>query len=66
MQLWMQNLLHLLRAFDYYSRKYGPIFRLQMGKELMVVISDPSIVREAFQKVCPVIRGPFLLAATRY
>ncbi|KAJ6715528.1 P450 FAMILY 81 SUBFAMILY D POLYPEPTIDE 8 putative-RELATED [Salix viminalis] len=47
--------LHLLklpihRTLDSLSKKYGPIFSLQLGSYLAVVVSSPSIVEECFTK----------------
>lgn len=32
------------------AKKYGPIYSIQMGKVLAVVISDPGLIREALSK----------------
>ena len=32
------------------SRKHGPVFSLRLGSELMVVLSDHRIIREAFRR----------------
>ncbi|KAL3526836.1 hypothetical protein ACH5RR_011492 [Cinchona calisaya] len=47
--------LHLLkppvhRIFYNLSQKYGPIFSLQFGTRLVVVVSSPSLVEECFTK----------------
>ncbi|KAB5574460.1 hypothetical protein DKX38_001654 [Salix brachista] len=47
--------LHLLklpihRTLDSLSKKYGPIFSLQLGSYLAVVVSSPSMVEECFTK----------------
>ncbi|XP_011861919.1 PREDICTED: cytochrome P450 18a1 [Vollenhovia emeryi] len=38
--------LHL--CYDRLAKKYGSVFSVRLGSELAVVISDPSIIREAF------------------
>ncbi|MCD7463450.1 hypothetical protein HAX54_050603 [Datura stramonium] len=38
------------RALRNLSEKYGPIFSLQLGKRLVVVVSSPSAVKECFTK----------------
>ncbi|KAJ6711287.1 FLAVONOID 3'-MONOOXYGENASE-RELATED [Salix purpurea] len=47
--------LHLLklpihRTLDSLSKKYGPIFSLELGSYLAVVVSSPSLVEECFTK----------------
>ncbi|KAG5222093.1 cytochrome P450 [Salix suchowensis] len=47
--------LHLLklpihRTLDSLSKKYGPIFSLELGSYLAVVVSSPSMVEECFTK----------------
>ncbi|TRY69986.1 hypothetical protein TCAL_10020 [Tigriopus californicus] len=37
-----------LMLYDY-SRRYGSIFRIHMGMQTMVVISDPNLIRQAFR-----------------
>ena len=32
------------------SRRHGPVFSLRLGSELMVVLSDHKVIREAFRR----------------
>ncbi|KAH0695604.1 hypothetical protein KY284_015658 [Solanum tuberosum] len=41
---------HIHRTLENLSEKYGPIFSLQLGKRLVVVVSSPSSVKECFTK----------------
>ncbi|KAK6796772.1 hypothetical protein RDI58_004473 [Solanum bulbocastanum] len=41
---------HIHRTLENLSEKYGPIFSLQLGKRLAVVVSSPSSVKECFTK----------------
>nr|XP_018633331.1 cytochrome P450 81Q32-like [Nicotiana tomentosiformis] len=41
---------HMHRTLGNLSEKYGPIFSLQLGKRLVVVVSSPSAVEECFTK----------------
>ncbi|PHT89483.1 Cytochrome 81E8 [Capsicum annuum] len=41
---------HMHRTLENLSEKYGPIFSLQFGKRLVVVVSSPSAVKECFTK----------------
>ena len=47
--------LHLIkkplhRTFQHFSQKYGNIFSLQFGSQLVVIVSSPSAVEECFTK----------------
>ena len=47
--------LHLIkkplhRTFHHFSQKYGNIFSLQFGTQLVVIVSSPSAVEECFTK----------------
>ncbi|XP_065635072.1 cytochrome P450 81E8 [Quercus suber] len=47
--------LHLIkkplhRTFHHFSQKYGNIFSLQFGSQLVVIVSSPSAVEECFTK----------------
>ena len=60
--------LHLIkkplhRTFHHLSQKYGHIFSLKFGSQLVVVVSSPSAVEECFTKNDVVLanRPPFLL-----
>jgi len=37
------------------SLKYGPCFSIRLGTELMVILSDHQLIKEAFR--CPVFNG---------
>ncbi|KAG5621342.1 hypothetical protein H5410_006560 [Solanum commersonii] len=41
---------HIHRTLENLSEKHGPIFSLQLGKRLVVVVSSPSSVKECFTK----------------
>ncbi|KAM3270514.1 hypothetical protein P3S67_028716 [Capsicum chacoense] len=41
---------HMHRTLGNLSERYGPIFSLQLGKRLVVVVSSPSAVKECFTK----------------
>lgn len=43
------------------SKKYGPIYSIQMGCIFTVVLSDYKLVREAFAKECFSGRAPLFL-----
>uniref|UniRef100_A0A2N9FSA9 Cytochrome P450 n=1 Tax=Fagus sylvatica TaxID=28930 RepID=A0A2N9FSA9_FAGSY len=60
--------LHLIkkplhRTFHHLSQKYGHIFSLKFGSQLVVIVSSPSAVEECFTKNDVVLanRPPFLL-----
>ncbi|KAF0298332.1 Cytochrome P450 2J6 [Amphibalanus amphitrite] len=39
---------HQDRSFTEWSRRYGPILKVTAGWETMIVLSDPDLIREAF------------------
>ncbi|XP_043192203.1 cytochrome P450 2J4-like isoform X2 [Amphibalanus amphitrite] len=56
------NQNHPEKAFVEWQRQYGPLYSVKMGSDLMVVISDPALLREAFNKPASTGRmaGPVL------
>ena len=37
-------------AFDHWSKQYGPLFQVNLGSQPFVVVSDPVIAKELFEK----------------
>ncbi|XP_051152724.1 cytochrome P450 81Q32-like [Andrographis paniculata] len=63
--------LHLLkqplhRKYDHLSKKLGPIFSLQLGTRLAVVISSPDAVEECFSKNDTIFANRPRLIAGKY
>ncbi|KAF0287330.1 putative cytochrome P450 515B1 [Amphibalanus amphitrite] len=56
------NQNHPEKAFVEWQRQYGPLYSVKMGPSLVVVISDPALLREAFNKPASTGRmaGPVL------
>ncbi|XP_043196959.1 cytochrome P450 2J4-like [Amphibalanus amphitrite] len=47
---------HPDRSFTEWSRRYGPIMKVTAGWETMIVLSDPDLIREAFNGPLAVAR----------
>uniref|UniRef100_A0A6N2M7U8 Cytochrome P450 n=1 Tax=Salix viminalis TaxID=40686 RepID=A0A6N2M7U8_SALVM len=62
--------LHLLklpihRTLDSLSKKYGPIFSLELGSYLAVVVSSPSMVEECFTRHIVLANRPDFIGGQR-
>lgn len=37
-------------SLHYWAAKYGRIFQIKLGRQIMVVLNDPTLIQEAFSR----------------